>query len=153
MNRDKIKLLAVASIGGHWKQLLRIVPPTYDDVEKIYVSTHPKCAKMVENSKFYSVDDFSRWNVYRVCTVFSQAIKILYREKPDAVITTGAAPGLTLLFVAKFFRIKTFWIDSVANVQSLSLSGKLASKFATKTYTQWPELSSDKILYVGNIFE
>ena len=153
MRNKKIKLLAVASIGGHWKQLLRILPPTYDDVEKIYVSTHPKCEKMVENNKFYSIDDFSRWNVYKIIPVFFQGIKILYKETPTALITTGAAPGLILLFVAKIFRIKTFWIDSVANVQALSLSGKLASKFATRTYTQWSELSSDNILYVGNIFE
>lgn len=152
--RDKrLKLLAIASIGGHWKQLLRIIPPITDSVDIVYVSTHPKCATMVGNNKFYTIDDFSRWDFYRVAPVFFQAIKVLYKEKPNAVITTGAAPGLILLFTAKLFRIKTFWIDSVANVQCLSLSGKLASKFVTQTYTQWEGLRTDKVLYAGNIFE
>lgn len=149
----KLKLLAIASIGGHWKQLLRIVPPMVNKVDIVYVSTHCKCATMVENKKFYSIDDFSRWDAYKIVPVFFQAIKILYNEKPDAVITTGAAPGLVLLFTAKFFRVKTFWIDSIANAQCLSLSGRLASKFVTQTYTQWKELETDKVLYAGNIFE
>jgi len=85
--------------------------------------------------------------------VFFQAIKIFRKEKPNAVITTGAAPGLITLFAAKLFGIKTFWIDSVANVQCLSLSGRIASKFVTQTYTQWSDLATDKILYAGNIFD
>lgn len=148
-----MKILAIASIGGHWKQLLCIVSPIFQDTEIVYVSTHPKCAMMVESNKFYSINDFSRWNVYKIVPVFFQAIIILRKERPDAVITTGAAPGLVTLFAAKLLGIKTFWVDSVANVQRLSLSGRLASKFVTQTYTQWIELSSDTILYAGNVFE
>ncbi|SBV95740.1 oligosaccharide biosynthesis protein Alg14 [uncultured Dysgonomonas sp.] len=147
------KILAIASIGGHWKQLLCIVPQTFNDIEIVYVSTHPKCAIMVEGNRFYSIDDFSRWNAYKVVPVFFQAIKILRKEKPCAVITTGAAPGLITLFAAKLFGIKTFWVDSVANIQGLSLSGRIASKFVTQAYTQWQELASDKVLYKGNVFD
>jgi len=153
MKDKKTKILAIASIGGHWKQLLRIVSPAFTDGETVYISTHPKCATMVEGHRYYTISDFSRWNFYKVVPVFFQALKILRKENPNAVITIGAAPGLITLFAAKLLKIKTFWIDSVANVQCLSLSGKIASKFATQTYTQWADLSTDKILYAGNIFD
>ena len=153
MKDRKLKILAIASIGGHWKQLLRIVPPTTNNIEMVYISTHPRCVTMVMNNRFYSIEDFSRWNIYKIAPAFFHAIKIIHKEKPNAVISTGAAPGLIFLVAAKILGKKTFWIDSVANVQCLSLSGKLASTFVTKIYTQWVDLSSDKIVYAGNIFE
>ncbi|MDR0614395.1 MAG: hypothetical protein LBF82_00250 [Lactobacillales bacterium] len=147
------KLLAVASIGGHWMQLLRIVSPANSEFEIIYLSTHPKCATMVEGHKFYTMTDFSRWDFHKLFRVFFQAAKIIWKEKPDIVITTGAAPGMIALFVAKLFGKRTIWVDSIANVEKLSLSGKIASKFAAKTYTQWESLATPRILYAGNVFE
>jgi UDP-N-acetylglucosamine:LPS N-acetylglucosamine transferase len=147
------KLLAVASIGGHWIQLLHIVSPLNTELEIIYLSTHPKCADMVKNHKFYTIIDFSRWDFYKLFPAFLQAFKIIWKEKPKMVITTGAAPGMIVLFVAKLFGKKTVWIDSIANVAQISFSGKIASKFATETYTQWESLATSKILYAGNVFE
>ena len=42
------KVLAVASIGGHWVQLLRIASSLEATHEVAYMSTHEKCATMVE---------------------------------------------------------------------------------------------------------
>jgi UDP-N-acetylglucosamine:LPS N-acetylglucosamine transferase len=147
------KLLAVASIGGHWIQLLRIVAPSNTELETVYLSTHPKCATMVETNKFYTMTDFSRWDFYKMFPAFVQAFKVIWKEKPDIVVTTGAAPGMIALVVAKLFGKKTVWIDSLANVERISFSGKIASLFATKTYTQWESLATSKILYAGNVFE
>jgi UDP-N-acetylglucosamine:LPS N-acetylglucosamine transferase len=149
-----VKILAVASIGGHWMQLLRIVNPAYFDIDTVvYLSTHPKCATMVEEHRCYTIVDFSRWDFYKLFPAFFQALKIIRSENPNIVISTGAAPGLIALLAAKLLRKKTIWIDSIANVQGLSFSGKIASKFVTKTYTQWEELATPKILYAGNVFE
>ena len=80
-----------------------------------------------------------------------QVFKILRREKPDVVISTGAAPGLLGIIAGRSVGAKTVWIDSIANVERLSLSGKLAARVANRTYTQWPHLATEKILYNGNV--
>lgn len=148
-----MKILAAASIGGHWKELLCILPVSIENITKVYVSTNQKCEQMVSNNRFYVVSDFNRWNAYKIFMTLFQSIKILYKERPNAVITTGAAPGLILLITARCFNIKSFWIDSAANVDTLSMSGKIASRFATRTYTQWQRLANKNIIFVGNIFE
>jgi len=153
MINKQMKILAIASLGGHWKQLLRIIPPTMSNIQTTYVSTHKKCATMVNGHTYYTISDFSRWNFYMLIPVFYQAIQIIRKETPDVIISTGAAPGLIFLFMAKLFGKKTIWIDSVANVFQLSLSGRIASKFASQTYTQWKELSNTKISYAGNILD
>lgn len=148
----KKKILAISSIGGHWIQLLRIAKPLEVNFDVTYMCTHDKCATMVEGHSFYKIQDFSRWNAYMFLPTFWRALKILRKIKPDAVITTGAAPGLVCILAAKLCGIKSIWIDSVANVEHLSGSGKVARKFADKIYTQWPDLATENIIYSGNIF-
>ena len=142
------KVMAVASIGGHWIQLLRIARPMEEHYEMVYVSTHPKCATMVEGQKYCLTTDFSRSDAWKLIPSFFKTLKTIHQEKPDAIITTGAA----YLLAGKLLGRKTIWIDSIANVEHLSASGRIASKFASCTYTQWKDLVSGKIQYAGNVF-
>jgi len=148
----KKKILAVASIGGHWIQMLRIAKPLEQQYAVVYMSTHPKCATMVEGREFHVMRDFSRWDAWKLIPEFFHQMKVLHKVRPAAVITTGAAPGLVCLFVARLCGIKTIWIDSVANAEHPSASGRIAAKFATQCYTQWPYEASEKFKYAGNIF-
>lgn len=145
------KVFAVASIGGHWIQLLRIAKPMEEKYEMVYLCTHPKCETMVEGNKFHLISDYSRWDAWKMIPSFFQLLRIVRKEKPDAIITTGAAPGLMCLLAGKILGRKTIWLDSIANVQHLSASGRIAAKFATRVYTQWKDLATDKIVFAGNI--
>lgn len=145
-------ILAVASIGGHWIQLLRIVKPLETKYKVVYMSTHPKCKSMVGNCAFHTIMDFSRWDAWKIIPASFNICFILIKEKPSAIITTGAAPGLITIVLGRLLGIKTIWVDSVANAATMSASGKLACKFATHIYTQWPELATKRIHYAGNIF-
>ena len=150
--RKKLKVFAVASIGGHWEQLLRIAKALEKEFDVVYMSTHEKCATMVEGRVYYSMNDFSRWDFYKMFPELLHSIYIICKEKPSIVITTGAAPGLVCLFAAKICGIRTVWIDSIANVEHISFSGRIASKFASRIYTQWPSLAGNKVIFAGNIF-
>lgn len=145
------KVLAVSSIGGHWIQLLRIAKPLEKEFCVEYMCTHLKYATMVEGKQFYKIEDFSRWNAYKILPAFLQDIKLLRKIKPAVVITTGAAPGLICILAAKVCGIKTIWIDSIANVEHLSASGKIAKKIADRVYTQWSDLAEKNVFYKGNI--
>ncbi len=149
---ERKKIFAVASIGGHWVQLLRIANQMEKNYEVVYLCTHPKCATMVNGKRFLLIEDFSRWNFYRLVPSFFKAIKLIAKEKPAAIISTGAAPGLMMLLAGKLLGKKTIWIDSVANVQHLSFSGRLASKFCSRIYTQWKDNAMKQVVYSGNIF-
>jgi len=146
------KILAVASGGGHWQQLLRITEAMHDDFELCYVCTRPDAASSVEGESFYTVSDFSRSDCFGIVPALCQAVRIMLKEKPDVVVTTGAAPGLVAVFVAMLLRKRTVWIDSMANAIRLSLSGRIASHFVSRTYTQWRHLATERVLFAGNLF-
>ena len=132
-------------------QLLRIARPMEKDYEVVYLCTHPKCQTMVEGRKFYLMDDYSRWDAWKMGPSLFKLLRIVWKEKPTAIITTGAAPGLVCLLAGKLLGLKTVWVDSIANVQHLSASGRIASKFVSKIYTQWKDLATPQVAFAGNI--
>lgn len=146
------RIIAVASIGGHWVQLLRIAQPLEDRYDVVYMSTHEKCKTMIDSNRFYKLPDFNRSNAWKMLAAVFKVIGVLLKERPAAVLTTGAAPGLLTIVVAKFLFRNTIWIDSVANVKTMSGCGHVARYFAKHVYTQWPDLADDSVDYVGNIF-
>ncbi len=145
-----MKVLAVASAGGHWIQLLRI-RPAFEGFETIFVSTKEGFGKMVEGNDYYYVKDASRWDKFALVKSFYDLYKIIKEVKPNIIITTGAAPGLMALIIGKIMRKTTIWVDSIANVEDVSMSGKIAAKFADRVYTQWPDLSNKYFIYSGNV--
>ncbi len=76
---------------------------------------------------------------------------MLLRERPDIVVSTGAAPGYLAIRLAKLVGARTVWIDSVANVDELSLSGQLASERVDLCLTQWPHLAAGPVCYRGSV--
>lgn len=69
-----------------------------------------------------------------------QIMTIMIRVRPDVVITTGAAPGVFAIRTGKLLGARTIWIDSMANVEKLSLSGQLVGSHTDLWLTQWKEL-------------
>lgn len=135
----KKKLLAVASQGGHLIQLMRL-KPVFDQYDASYVSNQ-RHDGMEEN--FTVVVDANRNAKCKLLLLFMQVLWIMIRRRPDVVISSGAAPGYFALMLGKLFGAKTIWLDSIANAEELSMSGKRAGKFADLWLTQWPEVAYD----------
>lgn len=145
-------ILAAASLGGHWIQLLRITGGMHARGCKVhYLSTHPKCAAMIpEGSRFFQLHDFSRTDAWRLFPALWHAVKVVRGAKPDLVISTGAAPGLVAIVAARLCGRRAVWIDSIANVERPSMCGLIASRIASATFTQWPHLADKRFRYAGN---
>jgi len=140
MDQKKKKILAVASAGGHWIQLLRL-RPAFDGHEVVYASTNESNYIDVEKNEFYSIKEAHRKAFWNFFLMFFQIFFILKKIRPSIIITTGSAPALMVLIVGRLFSTKNVWIDSIANVERLSTSGKFARRFADLYLTQWEELA------------
>jgi UDP-N-acetylglucosamine:LPS N-acetylglucosamine transferase len=144
------RVLAVASSGGHWVQLRRL-RPAFEGHDVAYVTTDRAHRAEVGSARFYAVRDGSRWSKPALLLSALQIALVLLRERPQVVISTGAAPGYLAIRGAKLLGARTLWIDSVANVDELSLSGKLASETADVCLTQWPHLAGGLVSYQGSV--
>jgi len=135
------KLLAVASGGGHWIQLLRLTP-AFADCQVVFVTVQEAYRADVAGHKLYSVTDATRHSKIRLLRTALELFWIVFKERPDIVVSTGAAPGYFAVALGKLFRARTIWVDSIANVEQLSMSGKLAGRHAHLWLTQWPHLAT-----------
>lgn len=143
--------MAVASAGGHWVQLMRL-RPSWKDLDVTYVTTDPGLLYVLQKEanelgepppKFKTVVEANRWQKLKLLKQLTQLAFILLIQRPDVVITTGAAPGYFALRLGKLFGAKTIWIDSLANAETLSLSGQKIAKYADLWLTQWKHLAKE----------
>ncbi|HET9160983.1 MAG TPA: glycosyltransferase [Caulobacteraceae bacterium] len=136
------KVLAIASAGGHWVQMQLLAKAAFADYEVAFVSTYADQAEAVAGHRFYRITDVTRRNVPRMVRTSLELVRVLLKERPDVVVTTGALPGLLGIVLAKTMtHARTVWIDSIANCDEMSSSGKQARRFADRWLTQWPELA------------
>lgn len=142
----KINVLFAASFGGHWVQLKRLAELVEAD-EAEFVSTG---AGQNDSADDY-LRDFSVRELHRGLWQLPRALRIVRRSHADVIISTGAAPGLLVLFAGWMLGRKTIWVDSIANSRRLSLSGRAASLFATQVLTQWPELAKGRVRHLGSL--
>lgn len=136
----KKTVLAVASSGGHWIQLLRVMP-AFANCEVAFVTVEDSYRSQVPASRFYCVKDANRWNKVRLVMLAARMAFIVAIERPAVVISTGAAPGYFAVLFGRLFGSRTIWIDSITNIERLSMSGSLAGRYADLWLTQWAHLA------------
>jgi UDP-N-acetylglucosamine:LPS N-acetylglucosamine transferase len=142
---NKIKICVGASAGGHMNQLLKLLEYSHKWPAEpcLYVTTMQELSKKLEKrGKTYVLGECNRHHPLEAMKVFWRGFKIMAMERPDVVITTGSMPIAMMCLSAKLFRIKVVWVDSIANVDRISLSGRLIYYFADLFITQWPELTA-----------
>lgn len=140
MPRLKPKVVALSSGGGHWVQLLRL-RPAFEDTDLIFATVHPGYRADVPGCEFRIIQDGNRSQKIALLKSAVSILFLLLVERPDVVISTGAAPGYFAVRFGKLLRMKTIWLDSVANAEELSMSGQKAGRCADLWLTQWPHLA------------
>lgn len=143
------KLMVVASAGGHWVQLMRM-RRAWAGLQVTYVSTDARLGDVVRATardegnpapEFAAVTDANLSEKIPLMRQLAQVFFAVLRHRPDVIISTGAAPGYFALRFGKLFGARTIWIDSMANAEDLSKSGREARKYADLWLTQWEHLA------------
>ena len=133
--------MAISSGGGHWVQLLRL-RPAFSDCQVTFATVLAGYRVDVgEEADFRVIPDANRSTKLALLRSAWAIFRLVLRLRPDVVISTGAAPGYLGLCFGRLFGARTIWVDSIANAEELSLSGKKAGKVADLWLTQWPHLA------------
>ena len=144
--------MAVASGGGHWVQLQRVMP-AFEGHDVTYVTIDPTYKADVPGERVLIVRDSTRWNKLGLIILGLQVFFSLIRIRPHIVVSTGAAPGFMAIVLGRLLGAKTVWLDSIANVEEVSMSGRMVRRWAVLWLTQWPHLATgDGPKYAGRVF-
>jgi UDP-N-acetylglucosamine:LPS N-acetylglucosamine transferase len=148
----RTRLLAISSGGGHWTELARL-SAAFEDHDILYASTAKNLRAPSGTREVSEIRDASRSDPLRLVGLLWDVVSLLISFRPRLIVTTGAAPGLLAIVAGRLMGCRSVWIDSVANAETLSLSGRLTSRWANVRLTQWPHLASERhgIRYIGSV--
>ena len=125
------RVLAVASGGGHWVQLLRLAPALVDH-EVHFVSVSADDRDQIPFGSFHVVPDATRWDRLKTVRLAVRTALLVLAVRPQVVVTTGAAPGLLAIVFGRLVGARTIWLDSIANASRMSMSGESAKSWSTE---------------------
>ncbi|MCA8882277.1 MAG: UDP-N-acetylglucosamine--LPS N-acetylglucosamine transferase [Rhodobacteraceae bacterium] len=145
------RILAIASGGGHWQQLM-LMRPAFASAQPLYLTTLPGLPEQFGCSPAAVIPDCNRNEKIAILRCAAAIAGHMLRHRPHVVISTGALPGVLALALGRLMGARTIWVDSVANAEEMSMSGKLARRFAHLWMSQWEHVARESgATYAGAV--
>ncbi len=146
---SKIKLCLAGSGGGHLRQILDL-EPVWSRFDRVFVTEASSIADdLARNHTVYRVRHYAAGQAKlgkpltmiggAIVNLF-QSMRIVWRERPDVVISTGAGAMLWTALFARALGAKFILIDSFARFDAPSKFARLARPIAHQTIVQSPAL-------------
>ncbi len=156
----KKRVLFISSTGGHLSELLQL-SPMFNKYDYLLVTEKTKSNMDLLNKypgkvKFLVYGTKSHFLVYPF-KLFYNCIKSLiffWQFRPHAVITTGAHTGGPMCCIAKLFGAKVIYIETLANLYTKTITGRLVYHIADLFIVQWESMLKlyPKATYGGWIY-
>lgn len=161
-----MKICLICSPGGHLIESLKLLDAfkfnelfliTYDEnfdfstinqINKIYSITN-LLIKRVDKLKILKY-------IYLVISMVFLTItelKIILKENPDIIVSTGSEIAIPSFYIAQILQIKTIFIESLTRINELSGTGRIVYPVSDVFLVQWEDLARKykKSVYRGSI--
>ena len=137
-----MKLAVIASSGGHIFEMF-CLKEFWQDKDHFWVSFPTQDAQyMLRNeSKVYWAAHPTVRNIPNLLRNLLLAPRILRKERPDMLVTTGSGVAAPFIWWAKVLGIRTVFVESITRITELSLTGRLVYPFVDAFLVQWEELA------------
>ena len=152
--KKEIKVCLVGSSGGHLTHLY-MLKPFWENKKRFWVTFDKEDARSLLNGEkvypCYYPTNRSIKNLIRNTVV---AWKVLHKEKPDLIISSGAAVSVPFFYLGKLFGSKLIYIEVFDRIDKPTLSGRLVYPIVDKFIVQWEEQKEvyKKAINLGSIF-
>lgn len=149
-----MKLCLVGSSGGHLTHLY-MLKPFWQDKGRFWVTFDKEDAKsLLRDEKMYTCHYPTNRNIKNLIKNTVVAWKVLKQEKPDLIISSGAAVAVPFFYLGKLFGAKTIYIEVFDRIDASTVTGKLVYPIADKFIVEWEEMKKvyPKAINLGSIF-
>ena len=149
-----MKVCLVGSSGGHLTHLY-MLKPFWENKDRFWVTFDKEDARsLLEGEKMYPCYYPSNRSIKALCINTFRAIKILRKERPDLLISSGAAVAVPFFWIGKIMGMKTIYIEVFDRIDKSTMTGKMCYPVTDKFIVQWEEMKEvyPKAVNLGSIF-
>lgn len=151
---ERLKICLVCSAGGHLTEITHL-EKCYSKYPHFFITfKRIDTIELSRHERVYFVDDTER-NPKRFINCLIQSLRILIKERPDVVISTGAGVAIPACYLAKILlKSKIIFIESFCRIEEPSLSGRIMYPVADMFLVQWKSILKKygkKAIYRGAI--
>jgi UDP-N-acetylglucosamine:LPS N-acetylglucosamine transferase len=146
MNMKKKRVLFVSSTGGHLNELLRL-NKCFDNYDYYLVTEKMKTNDYLKDKYKGKVSYLVYGTKHHMLTYpFVLLINcficlfIYIKHHPDYIVSTGAHVGGVMCLIGKILGSKVIFIETFANINTKTATGRLVYKFADKFIVQWDSM-------------
>lgn len=149
-NGDKppIKVCLVGSSGGHLTHLY-MLKPFWENKDRFWVTFDKEDARsLLENERmipcYYPTNRSLKGLIINTVLAF----RVLKKERPDLVISSGAAVAVPFFYVGKLYGAKCIFIEVFDRIDKPTMTGKIVHPVTDRFIVEWEEM---KKVYPGAI--
>lgn len=149
-----MKICLVGSSGGHLTHL-QMLKPFWEKHERFWVTFDKEDARsLLKGETVYSCHFPTNRNVKNLIKNTKLAREVIKKEKPDIIISCGAAVAVPFFYIGKKHGAKTIYIEVFDRVNTSSLTGRLVYPVTDKFIVEWEEMKKvyPKAINLGSIF-
>jgi UDP-N-acetylglucosamine:LPS N-acetylglucosamine transferase len=136
-----MKICIACSAGGHLLESFKLLPVAekYDFFYFTFFVEHLK-KTLAKYRVYFTINP--RRNPIKYLKVIFDSFKVLIKERPNVIISTGAGVTVPIcLFGKLFFRAKLIYIECSAQVIKPSYTGRILYWFSDLFFVQWHYLT------------
>ena len=134
-----MKICFITSSGGHLTHLMQL-EKWWEDKERFWVTFDKADSRSIlKNEKKYWCYFPTNRNIKNLVKNTFLSIKILFKERPDLIISTGAAPAIPFFYIGKLFGAKVIYIEVYDRIDKPTLTGKIVYPISDLFVLQWEE--------------
>ena len=131
-----MKICLVCSHGGHLTEMLEL-SEAFGGHDVFYITYESERTSALVRA--YRFQNFTKDRL-SLLTFVPRAFKILLKERPQVIVSTGAELAIPIFYLSKLLGIKTVFVESCCRVVSTSLTGRFVYPVADVFLVQWPSL-------------
>ena len=149
-----MKVCLVGSSGGHLTHLY-MLKPFWQDKERFWVSFNKEDANSIlEGEQVYHCYYPTNRSLKALLINTRLAWKVLRKERPDVIVSSGAAVAVPFFYLGKLFGMKTIYIEVFDRIDKPTMTGKMVYPVTDRFIVQWEEMKQvyKKAINLGSIF-
>lgn len=157
---DKKKVLFISSTGGHLNELLQL-EPLFEKYNYNIITEKDKSTEYLKGKykkRIYYLPYGTRSKLFSYIFIYFylclKSIYLYFKIKPKVIVTTGTHTVGPICCLGKLLGCKIIYIETYANRNKKTATGRIIYHFADLFIVQWEEMLNlyPKAVYGGSIF-